>query len=373
MLDGYNVMVCAKCGAGYADGVPCQDVFDKYYATMSKYEHGDRGGAVSPMDIQINRKAADLVVPFLRASDAIADIGCATGALLAEFKRRGFEAVIGFDPSPACCATARRLYDIEVRPATICQLGQVAERFDVVMLTGVLEHLCDVEESLGVLIALLKPEGRVFIAMPDASHYPKWFSAPYQFFSMEHVNFFGPQSLSNLMARHGFSTTLIERVPRFLGLNAVEPVIMGLFDRNPAVDTPNAFAFDRETGEGLRAYIKASRNVDERVSAVIGGLAETQVPLLVWGAGTHTLRLLESSPLASANIVGIVDSNRNYHGKSVNGIPIVEPSEWHDHVATILISSHVAEEEIKRVITEELRWPNPVICLYDTAPLSQAQ
>jgi len=106
---------------------------------------------------------------------------------------------------------------------------------------------------------------------------------------------------------------------------------------------------------------------------VIGGLAETQVPLLVWGAGTHTLRLLESSPLASANIVGIVDSNRNYHGKSVNGIPIVEPSEWHDHVATILISSHVAEEEIKRVITEELRWPNPVICLYDTAPLSQAQ
>jgi len=368
-MKGYDVAVCTNCGAGYAGKIPAQSVFDAYYSAMSKYEHGERDGAVSAQDVDIFSKNADVLVPHLKISDSIADIGCATGALLAEFKRRGFKNVTGFDPSPACCATARRLYDIEVRPSTINGLASVTQKFDVVMMTGVLEHLCDVESSLRTLICMLKPGGRLFLAVPDASHYHKWFSAPYQFFSMEHVNFFAPLSLSNLLARHGLSTSFIRRFPRYLGPNAVEPVIMGLFRLEADFIAPDSLPFDAETGEGLRAYVESSRKLEEQIQAIVAGLAEARVPLVVWGAGTHTLRLLETSALATANIVAIVDSNRNYHGKCLNGIAIVAPSELHNPSATVLISSHVAEQEIKNHILNVLKWPNPIVCLYEGVPV----
>ena len=49
----------------------------------------------------------------------------------------------------------------------------------------------------------------------------------------------------------------------------------------------------------------------------------------------------------------------------LRGIPIVAPAEWSDSSATILISSHVAEREIRDQIIDTLKWPNPIICLYD--------
>ena len=365
-MTGYDLVVCALCGAAYADNIPPQPVFDAYYAAMSKYEPGSRGGSVDP----IFQHAADLIVPFISPGESVTDVGCATGAFLAAFKQRGFTKIIGFDPSPACCSAARRLYEVEVRPATISQLDQVSDRFDLVMSTGVLEHLCDVETSLHALTGLLRPNGRMFIAVPDASHYHRWFSAPYQYFSMEHVNFFSPRSLSNLMGRHGFATKFIERVPRHLGPNAVEPILMGLFERQGPDATPGTVAHDDETEAALSIYIADSRKTDSRLESIIAEMVRLRTPIFVWGAGTHTLRLLETSSLGNARIVGFIDSNKNYQGKQLRGIPILAPDAIRSRTETILISSHVAEQDIKSYIQNDLKWTNPVVCLYEGSPVA---
>jgi len=370
LMEGYDITLCNRCGAAFADHIPGQPVFDKYYADMSKYEHGDRDGRVSNEDLDICKKTADHLAPFIGESESIADIGCATGALLAEFKRRGFNNVTGFDPSHACCVAARKLYDIEVREAVISKLGNETQRFDIVMMTGVLEHLCDVEFSLRSVTGLLKPGGRIFISVPDASCYHKWFSAPFQFFSMEHINFFSPGSLANLMLRMGFENLLTQRVPRYLGPKAVEPVVMSLFKMKTVPDLPEKLKFDNETGTALEAYIAASQAVENHLTSTINLIAETKTPIYVWGAGTHTLRLLDNGGLAKANILAFIDSNRNYQGKSWNGISIIPPSDVHNLEAPILISSHVAELEIKKLIVEKLKLPNRIITLYENAPLS---
>src|SRR5689334_11708594 len=49
-VGGYDVAVCERCGCGYADGIPDQAAFDRYYRDMSKYEYGQRGGAESDYD-----------------------------------------------------------------------------------------------------------------------------------------------------------------------------------------------------------------------------------------------------------------------------------------------------------------------------------
>ncbi len=129
---------------------------------------------------------------------------------------------------------------------------------------------------------------------------------------------------------------------------------------------------DDETRPALESYLAQSRERDDRIAAVIDELVRAQVPLAVWGAGTHTLRLLKTGRLGEANIVGFIDSNPRYHGKQLHGVSIVAPAEFARDDAKILISSHVAEREIKADIETRLRWPNEVICLYDDAPIALA-
>jgi hypothetical protein len=43
-VPGYDVVVCDRCGGGYADGIPDQLAFDRYYRDMSKYEYAQREG-----------------------------------------------------------------------------------------------------------------------------------------------------------------------------------------------------------------------------------------------------------------------------------------------------------------------------------------
>jgi 2-polyprenyl-3-methyl-5-hydroxy-6-metoxy-1,4-benzoquinol methylase len=368
LMDGYDLVICIRCGAAFADEIPKQEAFDTYYAKMSKYEHSHRDGDASSVDTARFRQIVDLIAPHVQPHESLVDVGCANGGLLAEFKQRGFRNLLGFDPSTASAAAAKRLYGIEVRPMAIRDLSTVRERFDAAVLTGVLEHLCDVDSSLRLVCALLNPGGRLYIAVPDATRYRNWFSAPFQFLSMEHVNFFSQQSLANLLARHGFECVFSKRMKSFLGPQAVEPTIAGLFQRSSSPNKPR-LEYDSETEPALRDYIKLSKELDAKVSAQIGRLVDTHIPLLVWGVGTHTLRLLETSPLARANILAFIDSNPRYQGKRLRDISIIGPQDVHDQSATILISSHTAEQEIKNCILDDLKWPNPIVCLYEDAPL----
>jgi len=362
LLTGYDLVVCDQCGAAFADGIPPREIFDTYYGRMSKYEQSQRSGELSPIDKERFAQVADMLAPHLRPDSRIVDVGCATGGLLAELKRRSFHNLLGLDPSPACAAVAKRLYGIEVQTTTIHELTALEKPFDVAVFIGVFEHLPELDESITSLSKILKPGGLLYVEVPDASSYQNWFSAPYQFLSIEHVNFFSPTSLSNLLGRRGFQCVFAQRAARHLGPKSVEPAVAALFS---FTGQPVPAKHDLDTEAGLLKYLESSRRLEEQIQEKIARLAESQAPLAVWGVGTHTLRLLETSKLADARIVAFIDSNARYHGKQLRGIPIITPGEFKSTEATILISSQVAESEIKVQIQQQLGWPNPIVCFYE--------
>lgn len=361
LLSGYDIVACSDCGFAFARDLPPQTVFDHYYAEMSKYENSGAQGMVSTTYQDNYRLLADALVPHILLHESIADVGCATGGLLAEIKSRGFQNVVGFDPSSNCASIAKSLYGIEVHAMPINALNGREERFDVVMLTGVLEHLRDVGSSLKSVSALLKPGGRLFLVVPDACQYEQWCRAPYQFFSVEHVNYFSTQSLKNALAQVGFRCLSSSTPVCGLGPNTVEPTIAATFTLS---DEPPALVRDEITEPALRRYVEISRAMELRINDKIAAAAASGVPLAVWGAGTHTLRLMETSDLSKANIVAFIDSNSRYQGKDLLGRPIVASEQFVNPEATILISSQTAEDEIWATIKTRLNWPNKVVRLY---------
>ena len=117
LLNGYDIVICARCGAGYADNLPPQSVFDAYYRDLSEYEHEFSGGRCSQYDRGRFQAIAQTIIPHIPAGSRVLEIGCAAGGLLAELKVRGVENVYGVDPSRGCARATRELYGIRPRVA----------------------------------------------------------------------------------------------------------------------------------------------------------------------------------------------------------------------------------------------------------------
>lgn len=364
VVNGYDVVVCGTCGAGFADDIPGQEAFDAYYREMSKYEYHQRDGAESEYDQRRLAIIADLLAPFIPSPQArILDVGCATGRLLALLRERGFPDVHGLDPSPACAAAADRLYGVPVRTTTLSRLHESGETFDVVILVGVLEHIQDLDTALREVRDVLSPQGLVYVEVPDAYSFADWPNAPFQDFSTEHINFFSPVSLANLMGRHGFAPRFSEQNAREQSYRTTMSNVSAVFQKQEA--TAFSPTFDHETEAGLQRYIDSCRVTEERLHATIDDLVRRDRPVIVWGVGTHTGRLMRTSRLPEARIVAFVESNARYQGRSLHGTPIIAPTALRERAEPILISSRVFQHEIARQIRDDLGLGNELITLYE--------
>ena len=99
----------------------------------------------------------------LRREDRILDVGCGGGELLRFLHRAGFHQVAGIDPFLSG--------DIEVQPGVVvCKLtlGQVQEKFDLIMLHHVFEHVESGLETLRLCRERLLPGGKILLRFPTA-------------------------------------------------------------------------------------------------------------------------------------------------------------------------------------------------------------
>jgi len=364
LLDGYDVVVCQDCGAGFADRIPPQASFDAYYRDFSKYEYEYRGGQGTGYDDMRFREFAKTIIPHIHDHHSrILEIGCATGHLLSVLREQGYENVLGVDPSPGCAKAAWDVYRIPVQTHTILGIPTPDQPFDVVVLVGVMEHIRDLDPAVDKIRALVAPRGRVYLAVPDAARFGSQHDGPFQEFSEGHLTFFSATSLTNLMQIRGF---------RFLSGDCFLlehsrgtwcASIYGAYEN--ARPDRESWVRDEETEKGLAAYIRKSREAELGIRRKIDDLAASGRPIVVWGTGAHTQTLLAMSSLGNVNISAFVDSNPKCQGRHLHGVPICSPESLAGRTEPILISSYAAQHEIAQQVREKLRLGNELILLYD--------
>ena len=364
LVTGYTVVVCEQCGFAFADEIPSRASFELYYRELSKYEYQQREGRESESDEgRLRQIAASLEELIPSHNSRILEIGCASGRLLSLLRQAGFPNANGLDPSPACAAIAAHLYGVPVQTGSVYDLPKRPEKYDFLILVGVLEHLCDLEGALAAMHGALAENGRIYVDVPDCTQFADYPDAPYQQFSTEHISFFSSVSLANLMQAQGFAPLFSSRMARGYTEASVMPSVHAVFEKAPA---RTEFERDTISESKLLEYVRQSEALDRGMRNALDRSVGGGQPIIVWGVGTLTQRLLATGGLDGANISAFVDSNPKYQGQQLRGVPILAPEALRPRTEPILICSRVFQQEIERQIRDQLGLPNELLMLYSS-------
>jgi SAM-dependent methyltransferase len=361
---GFDVVVCSTCGMVYNCSSATQADYDKFYATCSVHETPAEAsdGEIPIWEVSRLRGLVRIVSHCAPSQDCrILDVGCSGGGLLKNLALSGYTNLVGIDPSPVCVANARS-NGIEAYVGAAGALPEDIGVFDLILLTGVLEHIQDLRRAMSSLVQATSAHGRIFLEVPDAARYADFLHSPFQDFNTEHINHFSCDSLRNLMAPFGFALSQEEHVT-VTGASGLEFPCLGVaFERasDQPLDVPwrkkETFRFS------IERYIRGSREMMNWLDRQLQETLPSPPEVIVWGTGQLAMKLLSDTTLKHATVFAFVDGNPIYAGRRILGTPILHPEDIASQSAPIIIASLLHSAGILKAI-KSLQLKNPIITL----------
>lgn len=161
----FVVLLNNDTGIAATDPQPSLQELPAYYQSDQYISHGIRRQTLVTLlytkvqKAMFKKKRKWLSAASTRARSYL-DYGCGTGAFVRYLNTNGWKA-FGVEPN----AKARSVYnDARVAPS-LDHLNK--QKFDVIGLWHVLEHVPNPEETISQLIQALNPEGSLFLALPN--------------------------------------------------------------------------------------------------------------------------------------------------------------------------------------------------------------
>ena len=163
----------------------------------------DKGEDLSPNDS---------VALLKGGSFSMLEVGCGNGGNMSGFLAQGFS-VVGVEPDKNAIEAAKEsnliVYEgtAEELPRTI-----LGNKYDVILMSHVLEHCIDINAAVINAKGLLKDGGCFIVETPNCESlgfkeqraaWP-WSDIP------RHLNFFEPSSLRAILSKHGFSVVAVK-------------------------------------------------------------------------------------------------------------------------------------------------------------------
>jgi SAM-dependent methyltransferase len=226
----FNLDKCCACGTGYVNPPPSAESLKSLYACCG---HGSKSltslDQVLASEVEFPNSTVDarrlvtyankLLGPFQAGEAKALDIGSGYGFFSKAALEQGFQ-VVAVNPARAENHIFQQLNGVEPIPRFFEEVDFGPEKFDLVILSQVLEHLLDPLHVLVKVRNLIKPEGVLAIAVPNVDALLiKILKSRSSFLGLPgHIIHFSRRGLSALVRRAGFEVNLhtyVSRIPYF--------------------------------------------------------------------------------------------------------------------------------------------------------------
>ena len=204
----FDLLACDQCGLLFTDPRPDAEHIGAYYESDEYLSHQENKSGLVPRLYErvkrINLKNKRRMALQGLQKGRLLDIGCGVGDFLRVVKESGWE-VAGIEPSEHAKSIAlKRLGFLPLDPSEANSFADGS--FDVITMWHVLEHVDDLHAQLATLHRLLKPGGRLVIAVPnyqsyDAQYYQQAWAA---WDVPRHLNHFNAAFLQAAFQNYGF-------------------------------------------------------------------------------------------------------------------------------------------------------------------------
>jgi SAM-dependent methyltransferase len=327
----------------YVDIDTTQEVFSKYYnSDMSRgIDYYSMFGVKETQEYY--EHIFDSIKKYITFDSDIMDLGCGLGDFTKFLTERGYRNVLGVDPSERNIETARKKGINCIQADSFSDDPNLIGKFDFIIFSHTLEHIFDTFSALENVKRMLKPNGIIYIEVPDASKYCDVDFSPYFFLTYEHVVHYTYEILPKIAGCFGFDLIQSEQ---FLKA-ASYYVLYGLFKNGGQYQPVH---YNDTTKLAIQQYLECCKN---NLKIYIEKLEISQEKLILWGIGASTALLLTET-FNKCNVIKLVDYNPSRQGLwfdiGKKKLMIEPPESITDHDATIFVLPVMYKDSIIKQI-----------------------
>lgn len=205
------VITCNNCRHYFMTPVIRKELMDKYYSLINSEFYHNRNAEPCNLNVKEYQSYAEKIKSKIK-NGKILEIGCGNGYLLQTLKENGFDCY-GVEPSPMAYNHAKNILNLHVENGFFDNSSFFNQKFDVIIMVDVVEHISDMQKFIQQITTVLKPGGYIFIATGNIRSFTAKFAGSNwgYFISWEHLSFFNPQSIEYLLKKNSFDKIEIEK------------------------------------------------------------------------------------------------------------------------------------------------------------------
>lgn len=182
------------------------------------------------------QRRVDIIRGEFDQNKSVLDVGSGYGFFIKAIHDAGFQAT-GLEVSSARREISKTITNVSLLSKAITGPNKTKNRYGIITLFHVLEHIKDPIKLCVNLKSYLKKEGTLIIEIPNTNHYLLNISKPYKDFYWQraHISYFTPKTILQVLKKAGYRKIKIKGVQRYTFINAIH----WFFLSKPQLDSPS--------------------------------------------------------------------------------------------------------------------------------------